>query len=351
MAGSRSFSGQSPQIPHLAAGHGVGKEIGDLRADVETAFKAIEAEVDVITGPRVKHTVRAATTGALAANTRTGNELEADVVGAFGTLDGVTLVEGVDYILVKNEVAGLKNGVYLVTSLGSGGSKWKLTRSALLDTSAEMLSGILIAVEEGTVNADTLWQLDTNNPIDLNVTSLSFTKAAISAATLASTASGKGASLVGVQDSANLYTSGTVEGALAEAGSFIRVKELTFTSADLVALGATKTGALNVGTALPTGARLAGAEISVATLFQDVGDTATLVADLGTSTAGHEDWGVDGGANNMHTTGLKTGGTNAATFGRSVSTEQGSIKFTCSVNLSTLTAGEATARIWYFILA
>lgn len=214
MSVSRSFGSLNAKKAHLLSMHGLPGEVRDLRDDVETAFKAIEAEVDIITGPAIKHTVRAATTTALPANTRTGNDLEADVVGALGTIDGVTLVANVDYILVKNEGASdLKHGVYKVISLGSGGTKWKLTRSALLDTSGEMLPGILIMVTEGTANADTIWSLTTDAPIALNATALTFARATTSAATLASTA---GAGLVGILDAGSFTATTTVEGALQE---------------------------------------------------------------------------------------------------------------------------------------
>jgi hypothetical protein len=348
--GSRSFSGQSPQVAHIVGGHGIGREVGDLRNDVEAAFTAIEVEVDAITGgPFTRFTALAATTGALPANTRTGNILEADANGALGTIDGVTLVAGVSRLLVKNEGAShLKHGLYLVDSLGSAGTKWHMTRVPELDSDAEMLPGVLIMVTSGTANADTLWTLTTDGPISINATALTFAKASLSAATLASTA---GAGFVGLLDSADLYTGTTLELALAEAGSFIRVKEATITFAELNALGGVKSGAVDVGTVLPAGARFAGAELVVGTLFRDVGDTAAVTGDLGTETAGHEDWGVDGTANNLHTTGTKTGGTNMVTFGRTVSAEQASIKVTSDVNLDTLTAGSLVARVWYFILA
>lgn len=120
-----------------------------------------------------KNSVRAATTGALAANTRTGNVLTADANGALGAIDGVTLVVG-DRLLVKNEATGANNGLYTVTSLGSGGTKWSLTRATDADTSAEVTSGMLVPVEAGTVNADKIFELDVEPAITLNTTALVF---------------------------------------------------------------------------------------------------------------------------------------------------------------------------------
>jgi hypothetical protein len=94
--------------------------------------------------------------------------------GAPNTLDGVTLAAN-DRILVKDQTTGSQNGIYTVTTLGTGANgTW--TRASDADTSAEVTSGIATFVEEGTVNADTGWTLTTNNPITLGTTSLVFTQ-------------------------------------------------------------------------------------------------------------------------------------------------------------------------------
>lgn len=90
------------------------------------------------------------------------------------TLDGVTLASG-DRILVKDQSTANQNGIYTVTTLGTG-SNGTWSRASDADTSAEVTSGIATFVEEGTVNADTGWTLTTNNPITLGTTSLTFTQ-------------------------------------------------------------------------------------------------------------------------------------------------------------------------------
>lgn len=120
-----------------------------------------------------KESVRFATTAALAANTRTSNVLLADANGALGVIDGVTPVVG-DRCLVKNEGTGANNGLYTVTTLGSGGSKWSMTRATDADSSAEVTSGLVVEIEEGTVNAGRVYELTTANPITLNTTALTF---------------------------------------------------------------------------------------------------------------------------------------------------------------------------------
>lgn len=120
-----------------------------------------------------KAPVRVATAAALPANTRTGNVLEATANGVLAAIDGVTVVVG-ERVLVKNEATGANNGIYDVTSVGSGGSHWQLTRSSDADESADIVAAMTIPVSEGTANADLIFLLTTNAPITLNTTALAF---------------------------------------------------------------------------------------------------------------------------------------------------------------------------------
>jgi len=86
--------------------------------------------------------------------------------GTLLTIDGVATVAG-DRVLVKNQTTGSENGIYAAAT-----GAWSRTTDA--DTSAEVKSGLTVAVEEGTVGADTNWILITNNPITLGTTALAF---------------------------------------------------------------------------------------------------------------------------------------------------------------------------------
>jgi hypothetical protein len=92
--------------------------------------------------------------------------------GAPNTLDGVTLVAG-DRILVKDQTTASANGIYSVTTLGTG-SNGTWSRASDADLAAEMPPGTVITVEEGTNNGDKMFMLTTNGPITLGTTSLSF---------------------------------------------------------------------------------------------------------------------------------------------------------------------------------
>jgi len=76
--------------------------------------------------------------------------------------------------LVKDETTKANNGLFTVTSLGSGSTPWVLTRHVDADTSAKVPSGMTVYVSEGKQNADTEWKLVTNDTITLNTTALTF---------------------------------------------------------------------------------------------------------------------------------------------------------------------------------
>jgi hypothetical protein len=67
-------------------------------------------------------------------------------------LDGLTLSVG-DRVLIKDQTAALQNGIYTVTTAGSGAVAWVLTRATDNDTWAE-IPATFVFVEQGTVNAD-----------------------------------------------------------------------------------------------------------------------------------------------------------------------------------------------------
>lgn len=116
---------------------------------------------------------RAATITALPTNVLTGNVLEASAEAALPPQDGILLSVG-DRLLVKNEGEGRKNGVYTVTSLGSGAANWKLTRIAAMDESAEVVGGMQVYVLQGTQNGGVAFSLLTTGAITLGTTALTF---------------------------------------------------------------------------------------------------------------------------------------------------------------------------------
>lgn len=162
-------------------------------AEHDTALDALEA-VSALGGGDFKQSVRAASTANLALN---GTQ----------TIDGVACIVG-DRVLAKDQTTQADKGIYLVAS-----GAW--TRATDFDTSAEVTGGVVVFVNEGAVNGNRIFDLTTDDPITLGVTSLTFTVRP-NLVELASTATGKGAALIGIEDSAAKITATTVETALAE---------------------------------------------------------------------------------------------------------------------------------------
>jgi len=111
-------------------------------------------------------TVRVATTvtGALATAYEDGD-----------TIDGITLATS-DLILIKDQAAPAENGIYVVQASGSP------ARDSDYDTYDEHV-GKVISIQEGTVNADTLWLCTSNLGGTLETTAIDFAQVAPSATT------------------------------------------------------------------------------------------------------------------------------------------------------------------------
>jgi len=150
-------------------------------------------------------------------NVRSGSEGATIFAKAASTADhglsGLTAVDGVslvadDIVLLKDQTAPAENGVYRAKS-----GTWVRVKDA--DNADVLQEGMEVFVGQGTVNADSEWTLTTNEPYTVGTTSLTFTLEP-SAADLASTATGKGASLIGVEDASTYWTGTDAEAVLEE---------------------------------------------------------------------------------------------------------------------------------------
>lgn len=83
--------------------------------------------------------------------------------------DGVTLATG-ERLLLKNQTTAAENGIYTFN-----GSAAALTRVADMDAWIEV-PGALVVVEEGSVNADTIWLCTSNQGGTLGTTNISWTQ-------------------------------------------------------------------------------------------------------------------------------------------------------------------------------
>lgn len=175
-------------------------------------------------------------------------------------------------------------------------------------------------------------------------------------ADLGDDATGKGASMIAIEDSGTLYAATDVEGALAEVRALadtaydgrILTKTATVAKADVDGLGAgVKTYTANVGTALPAGAQVLGCNVLIGVDFTDgaagtytveVGyaedvDAIVYVANVASSTDGNP----------------ATFTLGAAPFRPFAAGKQITVKLTSSVDLNTTTAGTFTVTLLYFV--
>jgi len=138
---------------------------------------ATKAYVDSVSiGLDFKESVRVATIAVLptctAAGSGVGKTLTGDAVGIL-TVDSVNTVLN-DRILVKNQVVGSDDGIYKVTTAGTAGVAFILTRAIDFDEDAEVTAGAFMFVTEGTTLGDQGWVLTTNDPITVDTTALVF---------------------------------------------------------------------------------------------------------------------------------------------------------------------------------
>lgn len=111
-----------------------------------------ESTTDAINKQDVKQSVLVATTGPI------------QLAGA-QAIDGIAVPLGAR-VLVKDQAQSKDNGIYLTADI------WKRTTDA--DSSAKVTPGLMVAVEQGTLSADTLWLLATDGVITLGTTPLTF---------------------------------------------------------------------------------------------------------------------------------------------------------------------------------
>jgi len=159
-----------------------------LNADPTTALGAATKQYvdNIATGINFHAPVRAATTGPLPAvtynntpdplNPGVGATLIATSPGAL-TIDTVTFSGGgTERVLIKNQVSGVENGIYVVNIAGNAITPFQLTRATDADNSptGELAFGDFCFVEQGPTNGGFGYILNTTGTITVGVTALSY---------------------------------------------------------------------------------------------------------------------------------------------------------------------------------
>lgn len=122
------------------------------------ATSSLQAQIDaLVTGLSWKQAVRVATTAA--------GTLSSDFFNG-QTIDGVVIATG-DRILIKDQASATENGIYTVNNVGAP------TRSLDMNSGSEFPEAT-VAIQEGTVNADTQYVCSTNAPVVVGVTNITF---------------------------------------------------------------------------------------------------------------------------------------------------------------------------------
>ena len=107
-----------------------------------------------------------------------GATLTADTNRAFTQIDGESVVVG-QRVLIKNQTDAKQNGIYTLTTNGSGSVPWVLTRATDADNnpSGEMKNGDFTFVQAGTVNASIGFiNNSATNPIVIGTDNITYTE-------------------------------------------------------------------------------------------------------------------------------------------------------------------------------
>ena len=139
-----------------------GFKLGNLATPTVSTDAATKQYVDdVAQGLNIHAASYAATTANLNATYSNGTSgvgatlTNAGTQAAF-TTDGTTPSQN-DRILVKNQTNTYENGIYTLTTVGSGSTNWVLTRATDFDTAVEIAGGDFTFVDNGTTYANTGW--------------------------------------------------------------------------------------------------------------------------------------------------------------------------------------------------
>lgn len=144
-------------------------------------FGAVAAGIPSFGDLSWKAPVRAVQVGAFPSQTTTAQTISRSGNGALPSVDGVSLAVG-DRLLVAAQSSGYVEGIYTVTSLGSGSAPWLLTRARDCDTAAEMVVGASCYITEGdtwagtTAVAQAAWTPTTGDPDWRPVPQLNFAR-------------------------------------------------------------------------------------------------------------------------------------------------------------------------------
>ena len=191
---------------------------------------ASKAYVDAVKqGLDVKDSVACATTADVSSWTyNNGNgTLTASGNGAV-SLDGVALTANMR-VLVKNQDPATENGIYYVSTVGTGSATLVLTRATDANTGAELSGGTFVFVEQGTVAAENGYVFTHNGDATFGTTALTVSQFSGAGQIIAGTSLTKtgntlnvatdGTTMFTLSDSLSVQSSGTAGQVLRSTGN------------------------------------------------------------------------------------------------------------------------------------
>lgn len=308
-----------PDFLLLSGGTMLGNLI--LNADPTTGLQAATKQyVDSLSaGLSVRTSCLVATTAELTATYSNGASgvgailTNAGVMAAFAA-DGVTVPLGAR-VLVKNQNSNqFQNGIFTLTTAGSGAVNWVLTRATDYDTTAEVFAGTYTIITSGSTNATNMFVMTQTGTITMGTTAIvfsAFNSAANINVTAPITKSGNTIALTtplaatyggtGVANSNTITLGGNISTAAA------------FTTSGANALTLTTTGSTNV--TLPTTGTLVNTAVTTLSSLASIGTITTGIWNgtlIGSTYGGT---GVNNGSSTITLGGsLTTSGAFASTF-------------------------------------
>lgn len=93
------------------------------------------------------------------------------------SIDGNTVSTG-QRVLIKNEGTAANNGIYTVTTVGSGIAAYVLTRATDFDQSAEIMQGDSVFVISGATLASTTWVMSSATPLTVGTSAINWVQTA-----------------------------------------------------------------------------------------------------------------------------------------------------------------------------
>lgn len=144
-----------------------GQRLTGLGTPTQATDAVTKAYADAIqTGIDPKESCRAATTATVGTyNSTGGTSARGQLTACPNVIDGVTLAAN-NRILVKDHSNNQANGIYVVTTVGTG-SNGVWDRATDFDSDIEVTANAFTFVSEGTVNADTAWTMTTNDNVTI----------------------------------------------------------------------------------------------------------------------------------------------------------------------------------------